>query len=279
MAGGIDWFRWHHGTVTDPKFGVVAKKSGSRVSDVIAVWAFVLESASAEADRGQVGNIDHEALDFLLGLDDGQSFRIVEQMYSRALISTYDGRVCSWDKRQPKRERESDDSTERVRAHRQRQKEQSETKESQVTPCNAVQHQETPREEERREELKQAPTVHVETAVSPDAAPAEFDSQVIPIKDPVPYEKILSLYHELLPELATVAKLTTGRKAHIRSRWKNDITSLESWRKYFQIVRESSFLMGRAPPGPNRTKPFQADFDFLINETNAIKVCEGKYHG
>jgi hypothetical protein len=279
MAGGIDWFRWHHGTVTDPKFGVIAKKSGSRVSDVIAVWAFVLESASAEADRGQVGNIDHEALDFLLGLEDGQSSRIVEEMHARGLISTTDGRVCSWDKRQPKRERDTDNSAERVRAHRQRQKEQSEANDNQVTPCNATQRQSNARGEERREELKQAPTVHVETAVSPDAAPVEFDSQVIPIKDPVPYEKILSLYHELLPELATVAKLTTARKAHIRSRWKNDITSLESWRKYFQIVRESSFLMGRAPPGQNRTKPFQADFDFLINETNAIKVCEGKYHG
>ena len=27
MAGGIDWFRWHHGSVTDPKFQLVARKS------------------------------------------------------------------------------------------------------------------------------------------------------------------------------------------------------------------------------------------------------------
>lgn len=24
MAGGIDWFRWHHGSVTDPKLQLVA---------------------------------------------------------------------------------------------------------------------------------------------------------------------------------------------------------------------------------------------------------------
>ena len=24
MAGCIDWFRWHHGSVTDPKFKLIA---------------------------------------------------------------------------------------------------------------------------------------------------------------------------------------------------------------------------------------------------------------
>lgn len=46
MAGGIDWFRWHHGSVTDPKFQLVARKAGVSLTDVIAVWAFVLEKAS-----------------------------------------------------------------------------------------------------------------------------------------------------------------------------------------------------------------------------------------
>ncbi len=47
MAGGIDWFRWHHGSVTDPKFQLIAKKAGGRVGDVIAVWAALLENGSA----------------------------------------------------------------------------------------------------------------------------------------------------------------------------------------------------------------------------------------
>lgn len=37
MAGGIEWFRWHHGSVTDPKFQLVARRSGARLSDVLAV--------------------------------------------------------------------------------------------------------------------------------------------------------------------------------------------------------------------------------------------------
>jgi hypothetical protein len=67
MANGIDWFRWHHGSVNDPKFGLVARKAAARVGDVIAVWALILEQASANTERGLFGAIDCEATDFLLG--------------------------------------------------------------------------------------------------------------------------------------------------------------------------------------------------------------------
>ena len=47
---GMDWFRWHHGSVTDPKFQLVARRAGASLPDVLAVWAYVLEAASqAEA--------------------------------------------------------------------------------------------------------------------------------------------------------------------------------------------------------------------------------------
>lgn len=120
MAGGIDWFRWHHGSVTDPKFGLIAKKAGARVGDVIAVWALVLESASANDDRGTVGKIDAEAIEFLLGLDDGLVYKILDAMTQRGLLGT-GGRVESWDKRQPKRE--DDTAAERKRRQREREHE------------------------------------------------------------------------------------------------------------------------------------------------------------
>lgn len=120
MAGGIDWFRWHHGSVTDPKFGLIAKKAGARVGDVIAVWALVLESASANDDRGTVGKIDAEAIEFLLGLDDGMAYKILDAMTQRGLLGT-GGRVESWDKRQPKRE--DDTAAERKRRQREREHE------------------------------------------------------------------------------------------------------------------------------------------------------------
>ena len=67
MASGIDWFRWHHGSITDPKFQLVAKKAAARFGDVIALWAFILETASSDADRGNIGPLDFETIDHMLG--------------------------------------------------------------------------------------------------------------------------------------------------------------------------------------------------------------------
>lgn len=145
MAGGIDWFRWHHGSVTDPKFQLVARKSRQGLGNVIAVWAYLLEAASASTERGHFGPIDCEAVDCMLGMEDGATAAILEAMECRALVG--DGLVLSWEKRQPKREREDDTSTERVRAFREKQR--------QETPRNAKKRLEESREEERREEEKQ----------------------------------------------------------------------------------------------------------------------------
>ena len=170
MANGIDWFRWHHGTVNDPKFQLVARKSGSSVAEVIAVWACLLEAASTADERGNPGDIDFEALDCALGLVDGRTQAIYAAMEDRALINQDTGRLAAWEKRQPKRERMDDDkSTERVRAYRQRQSNTGNANQANETPRNATERQETPREEKSREEIKEENTL----SGKPDDAPAE----------------------------------------------------------------------------------------------------------
>ena len=146
MAGGIDWFRWHHGSVTDPKFQLVARKAGASLPDVLAVWAYLLEQASASDVRGEFGTVDCEALDCLFNFPDTETRTadMLNAMDVRGLIDLKAGRVLSWEKRQPKREREGDTSTGRVRAHR--------TKKRNETPGNANSDQETPRGEESRED-------------------------------------------------------------------------------------------------------------------------------
>lgn len=152
MANGIDWFRWHHGSVNDPKFGLVAKKAGARRGDVITVWALILEQASANAERGVFGDIDRDATDFLLDAEEGTTARILEAMQSRSLI---DGtRVTRWEDRQPKRERVDNTAAERKRAQRERDSANDRASDD-VTPCHARSHQDTPREEESREEKKE----------------------------------------------------------------------------------------------------------------------------
>lgn len=159
MAGGIDWFRWHHGSVTDPKFQLVAKKAGASLPDVLAVWAYLLEQASASEKRGEF-SIDAEAVDCMFGFPstETRTADIVAAMAARGLLD--DSRIASWEKRQPKRERLDDSSAERTRDYRakQRQATPSNANAAQVTPCDATSRQETPREEKSREEEKEENT-------------------------------------------------------------------------------------------------------------------------
>lgn len=140
---GMDWLRWHHGSVTDPKFQLIAKKSSCSVAEVIAFWAFVLESASMASDRGDVANLDVESIECLLGLDDGKGALIYEAMKVREIISD-EGRVVSWNKRQPKRERDDDSSQERTAEYRNRQKEAEATTHAQTDACDALENHVTP---------------------------------------------------------------------------------------------------------------------------------------
>lgn len=279
MAGGIDWFRWHHGSVTDPKFGLVAKKAGARVSDVIAMWAFVLETASADSDRGSIGVLDFEAIDHLMGFDDGQAARILDALTQRGLI---DGsRVASWDKRQPKRERDTDNSAERTRAYRERQQATKEAAESHVTPCDASDNQRNARGEERRvEEINTPPNGGVGNSA---AAEQPASAQIVKLADrriPCPAERLLEAFHAECPTLPQVIKLNPKRREHLSARWKevdqeSKFTSaddgIEVFRGIFRKVHQSDFLSGRA-------KDWRATFDWLFgSSTNFLKVCEGTY--
>jgi hypothetical protein len=119
MANGIDWFRWHHGSVNDPKFGLVAKKAGARVGDVIAVWALMLEQASANtsAARAATSTAMQPTSSWALKTAPPPAFW---KQCRRGLIA--DGRIVRWEDRQPKRERVDTTAAERKRAQRERER-------------------------------------------------------------------------------------------------------------------------------------------------------------
>lgn len=192
MAGGMDWFRWHHGSVTDPKFQLVARQAGASLSDVLAVWAYLLESASAAQERGDIGDIDAEALDCMFGFPttETRTANIMAAMTKRGLLS--DGRIAAWDRRQPKRE----DDTAADRKRRQREREHEERMAAAVThdvshdvthghaenvPCHAEVTHGHDRGEERREEIPSPPSVKKVRApkrAAPIEPPPDVDAQV-----------------------------------------------------------------------------------------------------
>jgi len=95
---------------------------------------------------------------------------------------------------------------------------------------------------------------------------------------PVPFQKILDLWAEVLPELPQPAKLSDSRKAQIRARWHDELPDLDAWRECFQIIRKSKFLMGKVPPQPGY-KPFRATLAWVVKEENLLKIYEGNYDG
>ena len=97
-------------------------------------------------------------------------------------------------------------------------------------------------------------------------------------RPPVPFAEIVDLYHQCLPELSRVEKLTKTREGYIRQRWQEDLTDLSHWRNYFDFVRQSEFLMGRSKP-TNGKPPFRADLEWITRPNNYAKIAEEKYHG
>lgn len=89
-------------------------------------------------------------------------------------------------------------------------------------------------------------------------------------QDSTPYQAVVDSYHEHLPMMPGVRKLTDTRKRHIRARWAEvqeegkDITYFD---RYFIHVSGSEFL-----------KTGNFDLEWLMKEANHLKVSEGKYH-
>jgi len=104
------------------------------------------------------------------------------------------------------------------------------------------------------------------------------DSIESTLRNACPISKIVDLYHEKLPELPKVEKVTAKRKGYIQQRWREDLPKIENWGYYFDYVRDSSFLMGKTEP-TNGRKPFIANLEWLTNPSNYTKVLEEKYHG
>jgi hypothetical protein len=92
--------------------------------------------------------------------------------------------------------------------------------------------------------------------------------------DSCPHQKIIALYHEILPMCPRVAKWTPSRAQHLRARWREH-PSIELWQQFFDIVKNSKFLTGRITNRDGRS--FLASLDWLIKSENFTKTLEGRY--
>lgn len=93
-----------------------------------------------------------------------------------------------------------------------------------------------------------------------------------------PVQKIIELYHEVLPELPAVRVVGKQLTQYLQSRWREDKArqDLAWWGSYFRQVSESAFLMGESE-GRDGMPPFRADLTWLVRPTNLEKVLNGRY--
>lgn len=115
----MDWFRWHHGTSKDPKWRVISRRSGVSIVTVVSVWATIAENASESSDRGTLQGWNPEDVAAQYDIEPDQVRAVYDAMQGKVLEGN---RLTGWEKRNPKREREGDDSTPRVQRYREKKR-------------------------------------------------------------------------------------------------------------------------------------------------------------
>ena len=112
------WVRLWLDMPTDPKWRVIARKSGQPLPCVIALFTLMLTEGGKAAVPGTVAGLSIEDAAAALDMDEDAVSSIIEAMDGRVIS---DGRLTGWEKRQPKRE---DDSSKRVKEYRERKKQE-----------------------------------------------------------------------------------------------------------------------------------------------------------
>jgi phage replication O-like protein O len=101
-----------------------------------------------------------------------------------------------------------------------------------------------------------------------------------------PFNEIVKLYNDTCISLNKVVEITEKRKSNIAWRWNKFATrkdksgvplGMRIFNDLFTRANESDFLSGRIEDKRGFKKQWKASFDWLIEESNLIKVLEGQY--
>ncbi|HIG9583257.1 TPA: DNA-binding protein [Escherichia coli] len=88
------------------------------------------------------------------------------------------------------------------------------------------------------------------------------------------YDRILSAYHEILPEMPMIKILTDGRKKHIRTFWKKFQFDDARWRAYLTYIATHCRWMLEDRPNGNGGFWKRKNLDYLITERCYVAVKE-----
>jgi DNA-binding MarR family transcriptional regulator len=250
----MKWICWHVGTAADPKLGNIAKCCGASRSNVVTVWALLLEIAYEAEIQGDISCANVEDIGFLFDIDSAVVSAILDEMNRRGMIK--DHKISKWEKRQHKK------STERVRQFRKRN-ETLETlhavsgTEETSTGHNKTGHNKTEHDKTEHHISEEASSLRSGEAATHDEA--------------------LRLWNVVAERmrLSIAQCLTAQRTKKLRQRL-TELGGINGWIAMLEKLEASKFLTGRAP-GTGGRDPFRANFDFVLQAGSLQKLMEGRY--
>jgi hypothetical protein len=88
-----------------------------------------------------------------------------------------------------------------------------------------------------------------------------------------PHQKIIELYHKILPELPYIQEWDNTANQWLRARWRSkpERSCLEFWEAFFNYIRKSKFLLN----GKDQWIP---DLRWIVKSGNFTKIINGNYH-
>ena len=89
-------------------------------------------------------------------------------------------------------------------------------------------------------------------------------------KEKVTCEQVVALYHSICVSYPKVISLSEARKRAIRARLK--VYTLEQIKTVFEKAEASAFMKGA------NDRNWMPDFDWMLKDSNIVKVLEGKYN-
>ncbi len=90
-------------------------------------------------------------------------------------------------------------------------------------------------------------------------------------KEDITVNQVVDLYHEICKSYPKLRGISENRRKAITARCK--IYRIEDFRIVFQNAENSRFLKG------SNDRNWSANFDWMMKDTNFIKILEGRYNG
>lgn len=247
----MKWFRLYHEFATDPKVQMMPEVMQRRLVMLFCMKSGNVAETLHETDRAT-------AIAFYLRISDAELDETKRLFLSKGFIDE-DWNLVNWEKRQFA----SDSSTARSRKHRENKKEGVQNDATLQKRCRSAIDTDTDTDTEKNIN----PNGLIVASEPDDKKPKRPD------KPDCPHQKIIYLYHEVLPMCPRIRDWTPARATQLRARW-NEATerqNLDYWKRFFEYVATCDFLVGRTK------NPFFANLEWMVKAKNFAKIREGHY--